>query len=218
MYSSIALSRNRYSYYPEEEVEEESTFLNSPTNWICQSLQYLSPTEKNRTFTTYTTTSTDTSRYDDDPLGNGTTSTAPPRKVHQEKDSKQLRMPSSIYDPSSPSSSKIIAPNVAKLSPSSTVEIMLQSSIEDAVILCSADVLKMRSKYFQSLLLEQEKTTFTASPPTGDVMWRAPIVLDEPSPYEGAAFLESLHEGKGLYSKEWNLCWARLRSSFPLLS
>jgi hypothetical protein len=123
----------------------------------------------------------------------------------------------STYEPSSPSSSKIIAPNVAKLSPSSTVEIVLHSSIEDAVILCSADVLKMRSRYFQSLLLEQEKTTFTASTPTGDVIWRSPIVLDEPSPYEGAAFLESLHEGKALYSKEWNLCWARLRSVSVLL-
>lgn len=120
-----------------------------------------------------------------------------------------MMMYSTDYESCSPSTSKIIAPNVAKLSPCSTVDVVLHSNFEDAIILCSSDVLKMRSQYFESLLLEQEKSL----PLTGqsEMKWRPPIVISESSPYEGAAFLECLHEGKG-YCRDWNLCWARLRS------
>lgn len=40
---------------------------------------------------------------------------------------------------------------------------------------------------------------------------RDPIILNEYSPFEAAAFLESLHEGRTLFKGEWNMCWARLR-------
>lgn len=110
-----------------------------------------------------------------------------------------------------PSSSKITAPNVSKLSSSSIVEVILKSSIEEVSILCSVDVLKMRSLYFQSLLSEQEQSITNTSTSTSDIMWRAPLIILESSPYEAAAFLESIHEGKGFYNESWNLCWARLR-------
>jgi hypothetical protein len=36
-------------------------------------------------------------------------------------------------------------------------------------------------------------------------------VVPESSPFEAAAYLESLHEGRALFRGDWNLCWARLR-------
>jgi hypothetical protein len=33
-------------------------------------------------------------------------------------------------------------------------------------------------------------------------------------PYEAAAYLESLHEGRALFRGEWNFCWARLSVSW----
>ena len=44
-----------------------------------------------------------------------------------------------------------------------------------------------------------------------NMLWRQPIVVPENSPFEAAAYLESLHEGRALFRGEWNLCWARLR-------
>jgi hypothetical protein len=209
---------NRHLYH-EEETEETTDFMNSPTNWICQSFQYLSPTKKTTQTSSYTTTSTDSSsRYEEEEesLENQHPSiSGQQRKVTFDQSSKNLTMPPSTaysgnFHISSHSSSRIVAPNVAKLSPSSTVEIILHSNIEDAVILCSADVLKMRSQYFENILLEQEKMSTSPTTPS-NTMWRSAIVIQEASPYEGAAFLESIHEGKGLYCGEWNLCWARLR-------
>lgn len=200
-------------YQQDEETEETINFMNSPTNWICQSFQYLSPT-KNTTHTSYTTTSTDTSsRYEDEESLENLLSVGQQRRVTFDQRPKILMPPATYsgnFHISSPSSSRIIAPNVAKLSAHSTVEIILNSNIEDAVILCSADVLKMRSQYFETILLEQEKLSSSPTTPS-NTMWRSAIVIEEPSPYEGAAFLESIHEGKGLYCGEWNLCWARLR-------
>jgi hypothetical protein len=202
-------------FYQQEEEIEEANFMNSPTNWICQSFQYLSPTRNQTQTTSYTTTSTDSSsRYEeeDESLDNHL-SIPQQRKVTFDQRPKNLMMStpySGEFHISGPSSSKIVAPNVAKLSPQSTVEVILNSNMEDAIVLCSADVLKMRSQYFESLLLEQEK--LASSPTTSpNMMWRSAIVISEASPYEGAAFLESIHEGKGLYCGEWNLCWARLR-------
>ena len=36
------------------------------------------------------------------------------------------------------------------------------------------------------------------------------------SPFEAAAFLESLHEGRALLKGDWNLCWARLAVSWQV--
>lgn len=122
---------------------------------------------------------------------------------------------------------RIVAPNVSKLSPHSAVEVRLQSNSESVAVLCSVDVLKMRSGFFHDVLNEQEKnnggpppnihtrnannTTTNHSPPHNNILWREPIIIPEKTPFEAAAFLESLHEGRALFRGEWNYCWARLR-------
>lgn len=136
---------------------------------------------------------------------------------------------------SSSSTNRIIAPNVSKLSPSSVVAIKIKSQHEEATVMCSVDVLKMRSGYFLQLLERQERTRTTTmlSPPTPaahgqqsqqqvqiqpplDTMsschlWRERLETEDASPFEAAAFLESLHESRTAYAGEWNQCWARLR-------
>jgi hypothetical protein len=106
---------------------------------------------------------------------------------------------------------RIVAPNVSKLSPFSAVEIRLESSTECVAVLCSVDVLKMRSGYLHDILCEQEKNISPANALQGNILWRDPIIIPENSPFEAAAFLESLHEGRVLFRGEWNYCWARLR-------
>lgn len=116
---------------------------------------------------------------------------------------------------------RIVAPNVSKLSPHSAVEVRLQSSTESVAVLCSVDVLKMRSGFFHDILNEQEKSAAGRAAGTNtvplnhsmqsNILWRDPIVIPEASPFEAAAFLESLHEGRTLFRGEWNYCWARLR-------
>jgi hypothetical protein len=110
------------------------------------------------------------------------------------------------------SESVIVAPNVDKLSPLSTVEVRLQSINEGVAIVCSVDVLKMRSRFFHEILSEQEnaqndRRAETNNPPS----MREPLLIPEQSPFEAAAFLESLHEGRTLFSGEWSYAWARLR-------
>lgn len=109
---------------------------------------------------------------------------------------------------------RIVAPHVSKLSPQSAVEIRLQSNAEYVAVLCSVDVLKMRSTFFHDILIEQEKTFASQQglmPVTqSGGLWREPIVIPEAAPFEAAAFLESLHEGRALFRGEWNMCWARL--------
>lgn len=121
--------------------------------------------------------------------------------------------------------SRIVAPNVSKLSPNSAVEVRLQSATDSVVVLCSVDVLKMRSGFFHNILNEQERqfmshqgagalTSSSTNAPlstNGHVLWRETIILDEQCPYEAAAFLESIHEGRAVFRGEWNYCWARLR-------
>jgi hypothetical protein len=90
-------------------------------------------------------------------------------------------------------------------------------SITDCVsVLCSVDILKMKSTFFYDILSQQEKDAATTpnnihknTNPTKQ--WRDPIIMPEASPFEAAAFLESLHEGRALFKGEWNLTWARLR-------
>jgi hypothetical protein len=106
---------------------------------------------------------------------------------------------------------RIVAPNVSKLSPQSVIEVRLQSLNESVAVLCSVDVLKMRSGFFHQVLAEQERHRINKSvSSSSDNIWREPITIPETSPYEAAAFLESLHEGRTIVKGEWNYCWARL--------
>lgn len=112
------------------------------------------------------------------------------------------------------SEARIVAPNVSKLSPFSAVEVRLESASESVAVLCAVDVLKMRSSFFHDILSDQEKAMSGGTQSNalqGSMLWRDPIVINESSPFEAAAFLESLHEGRVLFRGEWNFCWARLR-------
>ena len=42
------------------------------------------------------------------------------------------------------------------------------------------------------------------------------MVLPDHDPYEAAAFLESLHEGRHMYSQEWSFAWTRLAVSWVI--
>jgi len=69
---------------------------------------------------------------------------------------------SSEFSPRNPNAggaqeSRIVAPHVGKLAPSSVVEIRLQSINECVAVLCSVDVLKMRSGFFGEILDVQER-------------------------------------------------------------
>jgi hypothetical protein len=112
-----------------------------------------------------------------------------------------------------------VAPNVSKLSPFSAVEVRLESENETVAVLCSVDVLKMRSGFFHDFLSEQDKVLMGNQSHSlqGTMLWRDPIVIPEISPFEAAAFLESLHEGRMVFRGEWNYCWARLRFLLILL-
>lgn len=114
-----------------------------------------------------------------------------------------------------PDEPRIIAPNVSKLSPRSVVEIRLQSTNECVAILCSVDVLKMRSSFFYEVLNEQEDNRAYGSREQHDI-WRHPLLIPETSPFEAAAFLESLHEGRSVFKGDWVYCWARLRYVFTV--
>ena len=105
---------------------------------------------------------------------------------------------------------RIIAPNVSKLSRNSVIEIKLNSINEIVTVLCSIDVLKMRSGFFHDVLREREENLSMSNSKNFETL-REPISIPEISPYEAAAYLESLHEGRALFKGEWNMCWARLR-------
>jgi hypothetical protein len=105
-------------------------------------------------------------------------------------------------------STRIVAPNVDKLSPASVVEVRLQApnssssnGVEVVAILCSVDVLKMRSSYFHEVLMGTEPST--------DSGWRDPLIITDASPHEAATFLEVMHDCI-TQSKDWNFAWARL--------
>lgn len=138
-------------------------------------------------------------------------------------DGLQIVLPGGGIDPSDqtsmsslarrhPSEPRIVAPNVSKLSPQSAVEIRLESVEGCVAVLCSVDVLKMRSSYFHDLLSEQEVALSSnlVENRASNILWRETITLQEDSPYEAAAFLESIHEGRALFRGDWNFVWARL--------
>ena len=95
---------------------------------------------------------------------------------------------------------RIVAPNVEKLSPTSVVEIRLLSLTECVAVLCSVDVLKMRSGFFHQVLIDQEKnvnnsntrantatthTSVSRDSQSTNGIWRDPITVPENSPFEG---------------------------------
>lgn len=120
-------------------------------------------------------------------------------------------MTSSIH--STVSSTRIIAPHVNKLSLGSVVEVLLEGDTESVAVLCSVDVLKMRSQLFQTLLIRQESEMSTAVTPSANQLWRRSLVMEQDAPYEGAAFLECLHDGRCPRDGEWSLSWTKLRYS-----
>lgn len=81
---------------------------------------------------------------------------------------------------------RIVAPNVSKLSPNSAVEVKLKSPNETVAVLCSVDVLKMRSGFFHDILSEQEKNRQLKSGSTNAIIWREAIVVLEQMPFEAA--------------------------------
>lgn len=93
---------------------------------------------------------------------------------------------------------RIVAPNVSKLSPNSAVEVKLKSPNETVAVLCSVDVLKMRSGFFHDILSEQEKNRIQQQqqvqqlPKTSgssSLIWREPITVIEIMPFEAAGSL-----------------------------
>jgi hypothetical protein len=62
----------------------------------------------------------------------------------------------------------------------------------------------MRSGFFGEILDAQEREIIMDRN-----SWREPITVPETSPFEAAAFLESLHEGRTLFQEEWNFTWCR---------
>ena len=105
------------------------------------------------------------------------------------------------------SNHRVVAPNVAKLNPSSCVEVCLYSPEERVTVLCSADVLKMKSAFFCDVLVKQE-----AQVGNKVGLWRSPLEISEAVPYEAISLLESLHDcTKGSSKVEWSFSWARLR-------
>jgi hypothetical protein len=111
---------------------------------------------------------------------------------------------------------RIIAPNVGKLNVTSIVEVRLQSITETTPILCSVDVLKMRSAYLHGLLnVKPSEAPTTGSPgspaPNANGRRKRTLTVQTASSSEALALLSSLHGGKHLYRPEWNLHWVRLR-------
>jgi hypothetical protein len=127
------------------------------------------------------------------PQSNVSLSKSNPTREHLERGfSHSTSSPKTTLSTKQPTESRIIAPYVSKLTPNSVIEIRLQSMIECAAVLCSVDVLKMRSDFFQEILEEQDQSklinTDNRSSDTG-IIWRKPLIIPENSPFEAAAFL-----------------------------
>ncbi len=98
-------------------------------------------------------------------------------------------------------------------------EVVIQGD-EMVSVLASTDVLKMRSAFFFDLITAKERKDDNDASSTTSA-FRPPIFIEDPSPYECAAYLESLHEGKPPppVDGEWSYNWARLRYvTSPVLS
>jgi hypothetical protein len=107
---------------------------------------------------------------------------------------------------------RIVAPNVEKLPPHSVVDVIIQGE-ETVSVLCSVDVLKMRSEYFfehLSALERKAKDGPEDDLSTSSSAFGCPLLLEDDSPYEAAAYLESIHDGKGTCN-DWSYNFCRLR-------
>ena len=87
------------------------------------------------------------------------------------------------------------------------MEILLQGE-EVVSVMCSVDTLKMRSEYFYEQLSALEHKNDEQS-----AIGTSPLIIDDPSPYEAAAYLESMHDGgKAMPGRgAWSYHFARLR-------
>ena len=131
-----------------------------------------------------------------------------PQFAHQERKTPFSLTSPATYLNDDVQESRIIAPNVGKLAPYSVIEIRLKSDADTVAVLCSVDVLKMRSAFFGEVLDLQEKNFDHI---LSNEIWREPLTILESSPFEAAAFLEALHDGRtSLFQEEWNHTWARL--------
>lgn len=117
----------------------------------------------------------------------------------------------------------IIAPNIDRLSTKSVVLINLKATLGQQAILCSIDILKMKSTYFHELL-NDESNVRNCSINSKISQCESPIHsldipcnnsininIDEDYPFDAIAFLESLHDTRILFKGDWNSCWAVLR-------
>lgn len=89
---------------------------------------------------------------------------------------------------------RLVAPYVGRLSPATVVEVRFMSSTECVAILCSVDVLKMRSAYFTEILRDQdtyrdEELDERPFKDTTSSIWRAPITILDDVPSVAAAFV-----------------------------
>ena len=105
----------------------------------------------------------------------------------------------------SQSNPRVVAPHVGKLGLSSCVEVVLKNSDERVTVLCSADILKMKSTFFHDVLLKQEEGIGSKLG-----LWRAPIEIQENTPFEAVSFLEKLHDSGNKVGTDWFFAWARL--------
>ena len=129
------------------------------------------------------------------------------RKCNSAKSTKELEQRNNI--------TRLVAPHVDKLSESSRVEIRIQGEEEIVSVLCSADVLKMRSAYFLEILkagsIQQGRTQGASTKNAEGRLIIAPVILQDKAPFECASFLQSLHDGKNISSDvKWSLNWIRL--------
>jgi hypothetical protein len=219
--------------------EDELYCMPSPTNWIRETLRYgFSPSNKivlkgskTKTISSFYSgaTSNPSGSEDNESLshesssqkysesaGKGHMNEEPRRKPSSttRDDISEFSGGGSILSSSThsaASSTRIIAPHVNKLSLGSVVEVLLEGDCECVAVLCSVDVLKMRSQLFQTLLIRQEAEILTAPIPPANKLWRRSLVMEQEAPFEAAAFLESLHEGRTPREGEWSLAWANLR-------
>lgn len=65
-----------------------------------------------------------------------------------------------------------------------------------------------RSGYFLEILAQRDNKRQQGNTNVNES--NSLVIIQEESPFEAAAFLESLHEGRSAFKGEWNICWARL--------
>jgi hypothetical protein len=168
-----------------EERNIERSYSNSPIGWICETSKELcydaqemciAPKERlqNRCTPQRQSHATDCDEYSDEegPIRIGSAAShkngSISRSTRTEYPAPELSIPKlDIFktiggsplseDTQEVPESRIVAPHVSKLAPYSVIEIRLESTNQSVAVLCSVDVLKMRSQFFGSILDNQER-------------------------------------------------------------